>query len=56
MILYFVSNLFVSFATNVLKREDDVMLGECLGGALYIEDFKRICHKARGKYLAQGSV
>jgi len=26
-------------------RDDDVMLGECLGGALYIEDFKRICHE-----------
>eukprot|EP00470_Lotharella_oceanica_P008436 CAMPEP_0170179470 /NCGR_PEP_ID=MMETSP0040_2-20121228/17929_1 /TAXON_ID=641309 /ORGANISM="Lotharella oceanica, Strain CCMP622" /LENGTH=357 /DNA_ID=CAMNT_0010423583 /DNA_START=38 /DNA_END=1111 /DNA_ORIENTATION=- len=26
-------------------REHDVMLGECLGGALYVEDFKRICQK-----------
>ena len=26
-------------------RADDVMLGECLGGALYVEDFKRICHQ-----------
>jgi len=26
-------------------RTDDVMLGECLGGALYVEDFRRICHR-----------
>ena len=26
-------------------RTDDIMLGECLGGALYVEDFKRICHQ-----------
>lgn len=25
-------------------RQHPVMLGECLGGALYIEDFRRICH------------
>jgi len=26
-------------------QNHDVLLGECLGGALYIEDFKRICHE-----------
>jgi len=26
-------------------RNHDVMLGECLGGALYIEDFRRICQR-----------
>lgn len=26
-------------------QNHDVLLGECLGGALYVEDFKRICQK-----------
>ena len=25
-------------------RQHEVLWGECLSGALYIEDFKRICH------------
>ena len=25
-------------------RQHEVLFGECLGGALYIEDFKRICN------------
>ena len=31
--------------THFQVREHPVMLGECLGGALYIEDFRRICAK-----------
>jgi len=26
-------------------RNHEVLLGECIAGALYIEDFKRICHQ-----------
>eukprot|EP00761_Pharyngomonas_kirbyi_P014994 gb/GECH01015025.1/.p1 GENE.gb/GECH01015025.1/~~gb/GECH01015025.1/.p1 ORF type:complete len:366 (+),score=76.76 gb/GECH01015025.1/:1-1098(+) len=26
-------------------RQHEVLFGECIAGALYIEDFKRICHK-----------
>ena len=25
-------------------REDELLVGECIGGALYIEDFRRLCH------------
>lgn len=25
-------------------RKHEVLLGECIGGALYVEDFRRICH------------
>ena len=25
-------------------RSHEILLGECLGGAMYIEDFKRLCH------------
>lgn len=42
--LYF-SDVYCSRRLPQATREHDVMLGECLGGALYIEDFKRICHK-----------
>lgn len=27
-------------------RTHNVLLGECLGGALYVGDFKRLCRKA----------
>eukprot|EP01083_Nonionella_stella_P174374 604273_1 len=26
-------------------RSDPVLFGECLGGALYVEDFRRLCHR-----------
>lgn len=43
--LYF-SDVYCDRRLPQATREDDVMLGECLGGALYIEDFRRICHKS----------
>jgi SAM-dependent methyltransferase len=45
--LYF-SDVYCDRRLPQSVREDDVMLGECLGGALYVEDFKRICHKVKG--------
>jgi len=42
--LYF-SDVYCDRRLPTATREDDVMLGECLGGALYTEDFRRICHK-----------
>lgn len=40
--LYF-SDVYCSRRLPAEIRNHDVLLGECLGGALYIEDFKRIC-------------
>ncbi|MCB0420647.1 MAG: methyltransferase domain-containing protein [Bdellovibrionales bacterium] len=34
-------------------QEDPVLLGECLGGALYIEDFRRMLHKVGCKDFRQ---
>lgn len=42
--LYF-SDVYCDRRLPKAVREHDVLVGECLGGALYIEDFKRICHK-----------
>lgn len=42
--LYF-SDVYCDRRLSREVREHDVLLGECLGGALYIEDFKRICHQ-----------
>jgi arsenite methyltransferase len=39
--LYF-SDVFAGRRVPAQHREDPVLLGECLGGALYIEDFRRI--------------
>ncbi len=39
--LYF-SDVFAGRRVPAPLREDPVLLGECLGGALYIEDFRRI--------------
>ncbi|HZS35222.1 MAG TPA: methyltransferase domain-containing protein [Polyangia bacterium] len=39
--LYF-SDVFAGRRVPPALREDPVLLGECLGGALYIEDFRRI--------------
>jgi len=41
----FFSDVYCDRRLPQATREHDVMLGECLGGALYIEDFKRLCHK-----------
>jgi hypothetical protein len=29
-------------------RTHDVLLGECLGGALHVNDFLRLCHEVCG--------
>jgi SAM-dependent methyltransferase len=39
--LYF-SDVFAGQRVPAEHREDPVLLGECLGGALYLEDFRRI--------------
>uniref|UniRef100_A0A7S3ABV5 Arsenite methyltransferase n=1 Tax=Rhodosorus marinus TaxID=101924 RepID=A0A7S3ABV5_9RHOD len=43
--LYF-SDVYCSRRLPEHVRKHDVLLGECLAGALYIEDFKRLCHHA----------
>lgn len=40
----FFSDVYCSRRLPSHIRNHEVLLGECLGGALYIEDFKRICH------------
>lgn len=42
--LYF-SDVYASRRLSEEIRTHDVLLGECIGGALYTEDFKRICQK-----------
>ncbi len=42
--LYF-SDVFSSRRIPELLTKDPVLIGECLGGALYIEDFRRILNK-----------
>lgn len=42
--LYF-SDVFSNRRIPQHIRNDDVMIGECLGGALYIEDFRRLMSK-----------
>lgn len=42
--LYF-SDVFASRRLPKHLREDEVMIGECLGGALYFEDFRRIMNR-----------
>ena len=39
--LYF-SDVFAGRRVPAAQKQDPVLLGECLGGALYIEDFRRI--------------
>ncbi len=39
--IYF-SDVFVDRRLSLTQRADPVLLGECLGGALYIEDFRRL--------------
>ncbi|MCX7100837.1 MAG: methyltransferase domain-containing protein [Methylobacter sp.] len=42
--LYF-SDVFADRRIPAFLRQDPVLLGECLGGALYWEDFRRILHE-----------
>ena len=42
--LYF-SDVYSDRRIPEAVRQHKVLWGECLSGALYIEDFKRICHK-----------
>ncbi|MEM8798849.1 MAG: methyltransferase domain-containing protein [Pseudomonadota bacterium] len=49
--LYF-SDVFTTRRVPEALRRDDVLVGECLGGALYVEDFRRMlarvgCHDHR---------
>lgn len=39
--MYF-SDVFVDRRLSEAQRTDDVLLGECLGGAMYFEDFRRL--------------
>lgn len=39
------SDVYVDRRLSKSVRENDIMLGECLGGALYIEDFLRIARR-----------
>ncbi|MDA1197002.1 MAG: methyltransferase domain-containing protein [Nanoarchaeota archaeon] len=42
--LYF-SDVFTDRRLDVAIRDDPVLYGECLGGALYVEDFRRLLSK-----------
>mmetsp|Transcript_62827 Transcript_62827/g.172252 ORF Transcript_62827/g.172252 Transcript_62827/m.172252 type:complete len:391 (+) Transcript_62827:162-1334(+) len=42
---FYFSDVYCDRRLPQAVREHDVMLGECLGGALYVEDFRRICAK-----------
>lgn len=40
---FFFSDVYCDRRLSASVRADPVLLGECLGGALYIEDFRRLC-------------
>lgn len=42
---FYFSDVYCDRRLPEAVRADDVMLGECLGGALYVEDFRRLCHR-----------
>ena len=42
---FYFSDVYCDRRLPLSVAQDEVMLGECLGGALYVEDFKRICQK-----------
>lgn len=42
--LYF-SDVYADRRLTPAQQQDKVLLGECLGGALYVEDFRRVMHK-----------
>jgi len=42
---FYFSDVYCDRRLPQAVREHDVLVGECLGGALYVEDFKRICGK-----------
>ena len=37
------SDVYADRRLPAAARADPLLVGECLGGALYIEDFKRLC-------------
>mmetsp|Transcript_13925 Transcript_13925/g.44162 ORF Transcript_13925/g.44162 Transcript_13925/m.44162 type:complete len:418 (-) Transcript_13925:215-1468(-) len=41
---FYFSDVYCDRRLPMATRQDDVLIGECLGGALYGEDFKRLCH------------
>lgn len=41
----FFSDVYADRRLTQAAREDDLMVGECLGGALYVEDFRRIARQ-----------
>eukprot|EP00899_Mesostigma_viride_P027361 jgi/Mesvir1/780/Mv17379-RA.1 len=41
---FYFSDVYCDRRLPEVVRKHEVLVGECLGGALYIEDFKRICH------------
>lgn len=42
---FYFSDVYCNRRLSKEIQEHDILLGECLGGALYIEDFKRICQQ-----------
>ncbi len=42
--LYF-ADIFADRRIPTTLQQDKILLGECLGGALYVEDFRRLCQK-----------
>jgi len=42
---FYFSDVYCDRRLPTHVAQDEVMLGECLGGALYVEDFKRMCQK-----------
>ncbi len=56
--LYF-SDVFADRRIPESLRRDPVLLGECLGGALYVEDFRRIMQQvgcADARFVSQSSI
>jgi SAM-dependent methyltransferase len=42
---FFFSDVYCDRRLPEDLRAHEILLGECLGGAMYIEDFKRLCHR-----------
>ena len=40
---FYFSDVYCDRRLDQGMRKDPVLLGECLGGAMYVEDFKRLC-------------
>jgi arsenite methyltransferase len=55
----FFSDIFASRRVPKVLQEDKVLLGECLGGAMYVEDFRRMLRRVGCldyRVCAQGQV